>query len=217
MDNCSESEVGNRKTDRRVSRTRRQLREAILALVLEKGYDAVTVEDITERADLGRTTFYLHYNDKEELLLECISSIAEELRAQVPFDRIAQGDNGVLATIGMVFSHASENPRLYRIILNGEGITSASAMLREIISQSVEEFITRLEQQNRMVLNLQVPLAVFTNYFASSLLGFITWWLEKDMPYSPTDAAAMFQRLFFQGGIQMLGVNWTGGAQKADD
>ena len=55
------------KPDRRVNRTRRLLREALLALIMEEGYDAVTIEEITDRADLGRTTFYLHYRDKEDL------------------------------------------------------------------------------------------------------------------------------------------------------
>ena len=64
------------KQDRRVNRTRRLLRESLMKLVAEKGYDSVTIEDITETAELGRTTFYLHYRDKEELLLESIDAIA---------------------------------------------------------------------------------------------------------------------------------------------
>ncbi len=71
------------KTDRRVSRTRRQLRNALMALILERGYNAVTIEDITERADLGRTTFYLHFRDKEELLVESLEEIAADLKSQV--------------------------------------------------------------------------------------------------------------------------------------
>src|SRR5512133_4407009 len=79
--------------DRRARRTRKQLKEALFALVLEKGYDGVTIEDITERADLGRTTFYLHYRDKEELLLESIDSISEELMEQIAPVRTAMGEN----------------------------------------------------------------------------------------------------------------------------
>ena len=61
----AEASVTAPRTDRRTNRTRRQLREALLALILEKGYDSITVEDITGRADLGRTTFYLHYRDRK--------------------------------------------------------------------------------------------------------------------------------------------------------
>ncbi len=72
-----------KKSDRRVSRTRRSLREALMSLILEKGYDAVTIEDITTRADTGRTTFYLHYRDKEELLLESINEVVDGLFTQI--------------------------------------------------------------------------------------------------------------------------------------
>lgn len=61
--------MSDKQLDRRVRRTRRALQDSLTSLILEKGYDAVTVEDITDRADLGRTTFYLHYKDKEELLI----------------------------------------------------------------------------------------------------------------------------------------------------
>ena len=72
-----------KRQDRRITRTRNQLREALFELILEKGYDTVTIEEITDRANLGRTTFYLHYKDKEQLLLESINSIANDLLQQI--------------------------------------------------------------------------------------------------------------------------------------
>ena len=61
--------------DRRIQRTRQLLREALFALIVERGYEAITVQDITERANLGRTTLYLHYRDKEELLKASIKAL----------------------------------------------------------------------------------------------------------------------------------------------
>ena len=58
-----------KKEDRRVGRTRRLMHEALMALIVEKGYETVTVQDILDRADVGRSTFYAHYRDKDELLL----------------------------------------------------------------------------------------------------------------------------------------------------
>ena len=75
--------MNGKKTDRRVLRTRRALREALLSLILEQGYESVTIEEITDRADVGRTTFYLHYRDKEELLLECINGAVDDLVEEV--------------------------------------------------------------------------------------------------------------------------------------
>jgi len=205
------------KPDRRISRTRRQLRDALMALILEKGYDAVTIEDITERADLGRTTFYLHYRDKEELLLESLDAIAEDLKSQV--DTLADWRTGKLGVSGgvpnfpthnaisLAFRHAAENATLYRIILKGEGATKAASLLRQIISDAALEFFTfRLDHLEQPV-ESQVPVQVVASYFASALLGFMTWWLEKDMPYSPDQMAEMFVMMFFQGSRQVMGLS----------
>ena len=69
--------------DRRIQRTRHELREALFALIIERGYEAITVLDITERANLGRTTFYLHYHEKEELLVDSVKELLNELRQGV--------------------------------------------------------------------------------------------------------------------------------------
>ena len=68
--------------DRRVRRTRRLLRDALVSLVLERGYAGITVEDITDRADLGRATFYSHYTDKDDLLGQVVSDLADDLNPE---------------------------------------------------------------------------------------------------------------------------------------
>jgi AcrR family transcriptional regulator len=178
------------KTDRRTLRTRRMLRDSLLSLILEKGYDAVTIEEITERADLGRTTFYLHYKDKEDLLLKSIEAISHELLSQI-------SDN---PPIPLVFQHAAENADLYRIILRGEGAYRATGWLREMISSAARDFLVMKQAHENL------PIEVFSNYFAGSLLGLLTWWLESDMPYPPEEMAEMYRKLFFQGARQVLGL-----------
>lgn len=199
--------------DRRIPRTRRMLKEALFALILEKGYDAVTIEDITNRADLGRTTFYLHYRDKEELLLESIHSIAEELIARLPTPTwyAAQGkgdepDQSVLArdAILIAFQHAAENAQLYQIILRGEGASKASGRLHLIIRQKAAELAQ--EMVDAGLAHPRVPMDVFSNYFAGALLSAITWWLESDTPYPPEQMAEMFRQMFFQGSRYALGI-----------
>jgi AcrR family transcriptional regulator len=206
----------SRTGDRRTQRTRRQLRDALMTLILEKGYDAVTVEDITTRADLGRTTFYLHYRDKEELLLESIDAIANDLKAQVDLIHAAQGKAiPQPRPVHLAFKHAAENATLYRIILKGEGATRTATRLRRFISDSAVEFLfARLTlstsekashfQEESAVLD-PANLRLIADYFASSLLGFMTWWLEADMPYPPEQMADFFILLFFQGAGGMLG------------
>ncbi len=195
--------------DRRARRTRRQLKEALFALILEKGYDAVKIEDITERADLGRTTFYLHYHDKEELLLESIDGIAEELLARLrpPQWRPDGSEVGgfVRDAILIIFRHADENAQLYRVILRGEGASRVSGRLHRIISGRAVALINERVALSGLPLKAQVPLDVYANYFAGALMALVTWWLEAGMPYPPEEMAEMFQQMFFAGGRQVLG------------
>jgi AcrR family transcriptional regulator len=212
MDKRSDPNSTPRRTDRRTSRTRRQLKEALFSLVLEKGYDAVTVEDITARADLGRTTFYLHYHDKEELLLESIELVSDELMAQIaPIppsswnDQSASPGANPRDPIRVVFRHAADNALLYLIILRGEGATKAASRVHAIISLKVIE-VLHDSLQNGAQIKPQIPEDVFANYLAGALLGMITWWLESKAPYTPDEMAEMFRRMFFIGGRRMLGI-----------
>src|SRR5215510_13478896 len=68
------------KTDRRVQRTRELLQKALIELIGERGYDAITIQDIVDRANIGRTTFYLHYNSKDELFVSCHEAIVNKFR-----------------------------------------------------------------------------------------------------------------------------------------
>jgi AcrR family transcriptional regulator len=206
-----------RSTDRRTNRTRRQLRDALMTLILEKGYDAVTVEDITSRADLGRTTFYLHYRDKEELLLESIDSIANDLKSQVDLKYTAPAENNPQKRpIHLAFAHAAENAALYRILLNGEGATKTASHLRRFISDNVAEFLLAgINVSNGNLTDQPLTLdqarnsshlGLVADYFASALLGFMTWWLEADMPYPPDQMADFFLQTFFEGARGVLGL-----------
>lgn len=196
------------KPDRRTIRTKRLLREALMSLILAKGYDEVTIEDITQQADLGRTTFYLHYRDKEELLVETIEAVAKELKEEILSSVMADWSlkEGAQAPILPVFRHAAQNADLYRIILRGEGASRMMNHLLEFISQSFCEILIEQENRGSLKLEPQVPLEVFSSYFASSLLGMVNWWLEKNTPYSPEEMTENFQRLFFLGGRIVLGI-----------
>ena len=201
-------------TDRRTNRTRRQLRAALLALILDKGYDTITIADITRQADLGRTTFYLHYKDKEELLLESLDTLADDLKAQIglvedgtlPAPGAAAKPPALApaAAIELVFRHSAENATLYRVILNGGAASTALLRLQEIISAAAQLFFLRRMQPAARP--PEFPPGVILHYFASSLLGLVNWWLQADMPYPPEMMARAFVRLFFGGAQQYIGL-----------
>jgi AcrR family transcriptional regulator len=185
-----------------------------MTLILKKGYDAVTIEDITGYADLGRTTFYLHYKDKEELLLESIDAIADELKAQIglpdlnlaPEDQAGSKPLDPLTAIEMVFRHAGENATLYRVLLNGGAAQKALNRLQDIISEAAQLFFQRRLKQQAAAIP-QYPPGVISHYFSSSMLGLLNWWLAEDLPYPPEVMAQAFVSLFFRGANQALGIS----------
>lgn len=203
----------DKKIDRRINRTRRALREAMLSLILEKGYDAVTVDEIAERADVSRSTFYLHYRDKEDILLENLEATVDDLLIQfaglplVAWE--APPDPSGLAQptpILLVFIHAGENIDLYRILLRGEGASRMQTHMRQIITSTVIDYLREKVAKESLTLQPVISLDVFANFFAGSLLGMITWWLENELPYPPEEMATMFQRLVFPGAQEVLGI-----------
>lgn len=200
--------------DRRVRRTRRALREAMLDLMEEKGYDQVTVEELTDRADIGRTTFYLHYSAKQDLLLEQFGELLDQLvvqLSQIPLS--AWGQEGDLKSVDdhpnrpicMIFQHAADNKDLYQIVLRGEGVDQASERLQVIMTNAVNTFLSNKLGQEDEQIALKIPIDLFGNYFAGAMLGVIKWWLEAEMPYSSEQMEEIFFQLFLPGAIQTLG------------
>lgn len=194
----------HRREDRRVVRTRRQLRDALMELILEKGYDAVTVEDITERADLGRTTFYLHYKDKEELLISSLEAVFDELAAQIMEmpQEWKLGENGA---ISVAFHHAAENATLYRILLRGQGSVALADRVRDYIAERANIFFSKLVTDSQ--LTPKIPLNIIANYYAGSTVGTLAWWLENDMPCPIEEMVQHFRALSMDGVAKALGLS----------
>ena len=195
--------------DRRVRRTRRALEEALIGLILEKGYEAVTIEEITDRADLGRTTFYLHFKDKEELLMHAIDSILEDFietqeqrRAKPDFTPGISLSSEQLSLDGkllrLIFQHVQENADLYKIILRGEG---GQKTLQRFSDITKDEFMKRINYQTKSFpeMQLKVPSEVFGLFFAGTLIQMVTWWLENDQPYSIDEMVQFFLQMFVHG------------------
>ncbi len=198
--------MNDQSQDRRIVRTRRALQAALIQLILEKGYDAVTIEEITDRADLGRTTFYLHFKDKEELFMHAIDTICEDFLEKhknlltMIDNRDRDFDHPQLnldeRILYHIFAHARDNADLYRVMLRGEGSAKASRRFSEVIQQ---ETIKRL--RNAEELQSKVPLEVFAVFFSGTLIELVTWWLEHDQPFNIEEMVVYFQQLFILGAL----------------
>lgn len=180
--------------DRRVVRTRQLLRDALMELIFDKGYDSVTVKDITDRANVGRATFYLHYaGGKEELLLSNLQEIYDELVERIKAEKIAPFVHGRNRSSQIAFEHAAEQRDLYLILLRGQGAAALTQRIREYLAGLIQQELLQEWQSG------DAPLEIIANCMAGSLIALITWWLEHDMPYPPAHMADMFSRLTVPG------------------
>lgn len=196
--------------DRRVSRTRRLIREAFLSLVLEQGYESLTIEQLAERAQIARGTFYLHYRDKEDLLLAIVGELIDDLIDQlsdIPISAWQLPEEGVARPHELIFQHAADHADLYRIVLRGEVTFSISKRLRAIITDAASRFLTYKLDQDGVSINPDIPLMAYVSGLAGSLLSTIGWWLEAEMPYGPTEMALIYQEMFFRGFTGVLEVD----------
>jgi len=184
------------KLDRRKQRTRALLREALIALILEKGYDAVTIQHITDRANLGRATFYLHFKGgKDELLL----SMMEDIQAEVTQQAGPVSENGLLADGKppsiYAFQHAEDNADFYQAMLGGAGLASILTRFRKSSAAQIQAQLEPLFSSNVPT----IPPEVIANFVAGALHNLLIWWLENDRPYPAEDMAQLFHRLITTG------------------
>jgi len=185
-----------RRIDPRVIRTRQMLRDALVTTILEKGYDGVSIQDITDRAGLRRATFYLHYRDKDELLLTMLRETLDELMhyMETPSREFLTQATECSAQL-RIFKHVQEQADLYRAVLGGQRAGVITSRLREYIASRIQEKYSADDREA----NLSFPVDALANYLAAVKLNMIIWWLEKDMPYTPEQMADMCTRLVLHG------------------
>ena len=195
-----------RKLDPRVIRTRQMLRAALVALIEEKGFDAITVQEIGDRAGLNRATFYLHYHDKQDLLVkslhDAVDELVSEIGASVDDQRQLIGDESP-RLIKAVFEHVAQRAHFYRVMLSDEGVPAFSAGVRNYIAEVTMHWLAALQPQSDQS---RVPLEIVANSLSWSVLGVLIWWLEHDMPHSPEYMAEQFQQLITLNLRQVLGL-----------
>jgi AcrR family transcriptional regulator len=189
-----------KKLDRRVQRTRELLRESLTICVLEKGYEATTVQDILDRANLGRSTFYSHYRDKDELLVsgfEHLRQIFEEYDRQLPHGGNPERPAGAYPPVLLFFQHAAEHHKLYKSILGSkQGAEIVQRYLYKMMSSRAGQHLKQLIPKGKKP---AVPQEIILHYLVSSMIAILTWWINHDLPYSPEEIYEMFHRLTIPG------------------
>jgi AcrR family transcriptional regulator len=182
------------KTDRRVQRTRELLQKGLIELISERGYDAITIQDIVDRANVGRTTFYLHYSSKDALFLSCHTAIIgkfhfgslhalsreELLSPAAPSWMIAAYRHLLVDMRALLYPmfQGKDSPLILRRIRDGIA-QDITASLRAAFPEA----------------DSTMPFDVLTHYLAGAQIALVQWWLEKRQPHTPETLAQAFHRL----------------------
>jgi AcrR family transcriptional regulator len=176
------------KQDRRSQRTRHLLSEALVELIREKDYNTITVSDIINRANVGRSTFYAHYHDKDDLFVGELDRVIEVLSHHIP----DQEESPFFPSLGL-FRHVGEEYELYKALLWGPGIDLLIKHLQKSLSKRIEQGLQESGKE------FNVPLPILASFIAGSFLTLLKWWLENKMIYSPGEMDEIFKRLTMAG------------------
>lgn len=187
-----------KKEDRRIGRTRRLMHEALMALIVEKGYESVTVQDILDRADVGRSTFYAHYRDKDELLLSGFDHLRTlfEQQQQALFAARQSGKDPEFNFILELFRHTGQHHKLYKAIVGKQSGEMILKYLHRYLYNLLIVPHTALMKNRKAP---PVPVEITTHWLISSLLSLMTWWLDNNMPYSAERMDEIFRHLTMPG------------------
>ena len=196
--------VQSKKIDRRVQRTRELLRDALTELILEKGYEETTVQDILDRANLGRSTFYLHYRDKDELLVsqfEYLQQMIREIDAHAPAHHPGRRAVRYSPTLAF-FKHVESRRKIYKALVGKQG--------GEIVQRYLYKYCVNLAGQHMSSLisvgkKPPVPKELVVHFIASSFLSVLSWWLNHDIPCTAEEIDGMYYLLVLPGINAALG------------
>lgn len=172
--------------DPRKVRTRALLRNALMELMAHKGFSSLTIQDVTAKAGLHRTTFYLHYTGLHELLEDCTRTLFNEVRSEVDKAWDMPHDPAALEPVVVnVFHHLERHDSFYRTVLGKQGDPLFRALLQALISELIFEPITQRASRE----DVSYPLEMTLQFYSTGFLGIASWWLEKGMPISAEQAA----------------------------
>ena len=182
--------------DRRISRTRNLLFDAFLDLMIEKGYESITVQNIIDRANVGRSTFYLHFIDKEHLLTCSIGQLHVFLKEQSLARSLSEESSTYLFGFSMaMFQHAQSHKRLYKAIVGKKGGVSVmfhmQAMLNELISDEIAVHFPYSV--------IQLPRESVIDFVVNTYTIILAWWMEQNMPCSAEEANRIFHTMTLSG------------------
>lgn len=180
--------------DRRVARTRDLLEQALLSLIKEKPFDSISVQDIIDRANVGRATFYLHYENKEDLLGSGFAGLQSDLREYQKAVRQHGGDfdERFFAFSHYLLEHAQKHREVIPAMVGKRGGAAIQHVLRKLLRDLMREEVRAMSAERG---SAALPAEATVEFLASGLFGLLVWWLNGRMRLSVDEMNAIFRRL----------------------
>jgi AcrR family transcriptional regulator len=183
----------NKKTDARVRRTRDALGDALVALMQEKPFDTITIQDVLDRAHVSRSTFYSHYSDKDDLLM----SDAEEFFEALSTALSAHGDKSDrVFPVQEFFTHLADVQPFYKALVKSGRFQENMDLARGHFARGIERRLSELPR-GRLIAASERSAIAFTH--AGAMLALLTWWLDHGMREPPEQMDELFHRMLWNG------------------
>jgi AcrR family transcriptional regulator len=184
------------KTDPRVRRTRRILRDALISLILEKDFASISIRELTDRADVAYITFFRHYESLDALLMEVLEEGLADLLVHI--ETLAkQSDTTRLETEGLlIFEYIQKKSDLFRILFKSQSVARIRKTVLQKISAIFQNSCAPLQHPKS-----PIPLKMAGNHMATSLLALIEWWLENKMSPPPAQMGKIYKRLIIDATV----------------
>ncbi|NOX49600.1 MAG: TetR/AcrR family transcriptional regulator [Gammaproteobacteria bacterium] len=187
-----------KKEDRRIQRTRQSLQSALIDLILDRGYEQISVQDIVDRANIGRSTFYSHYSSKDAVFFDSFQPLESMLRKSQT-ETMADPNYKHSYRLGftkLLFAHVGEDQHLYRALAGERGGTLAANQVKKILVDLVgREFSKRLSKNNVTPIVCEAA----THFAVGAIIGILTWWLDHKTGWTSSEADEYLQSLMSPG------------------
>jgi len=190
--NKSGKNSGNGETkgneDRRVRRTKKLLKGALTELILEKGYDDVSVQEVIDRADVGRTSFYTYFRSKEDLLLQNLDDL-EKMFEPAEKEKFGQKTDDDFSL--MMFRHLKENWRLAKLLLGNKKIP----VVRNYVQNILLKYYKKKFQEDYGKTKNSFEIEGSAVFISGALLSLTLWWLAMNKPVTPEKMHELFMKM----------------------
>ena len=182
-----------RKPDERIRRTHERLGNALVQLIGEKPINDITVQEVLDRASVGRSTFYLHFRDKNDLLLSQLEMFLEMMSTTLT--RCGDKSDRVVPVEEM-FAHIGGQNKIYRALADSGRLNDFFDLAHGYFARGIEQ---RLRGSKRIPKSRLHELAVRAFALAGSLLALLRWWIDRGAKESPREMDELFHRIVWDG------------------